>query len=308
MDYDSDTEDPDDPLPDSELTDDLELEAVDPEILQHKRQRTQRKIREVEDRVDIDELIAPKEHVDPYSLDDFKKFRFSIRHLMIATAVCALLLTLFVQFKGACMPLFVGGCAALGTGWWLVLRKEREQTLARQKLGEQMKARIAAQRAAEDGRPIEKAQPAQVMDDVSVTEPKPAFTFSFSMKQLMVTFTIVAVALGLAQGIGGADNAALMLGFIALLGLAVHAAGFDPPPIVVLGWWMLLVLYLFVGLIAAVTKSDKAAFIPAQQQSLLLVDALLGDPSFDVRLQHVERDRSADEHCVMKAADVKTIA
>jgi hypothetical protein len=213
-----------------------------------------------------------------------------------------------IQFKRACMPLFVGGCAALGTGWWLVLRKEREQTLARQKLGEQMKARIAAQRAAEDGRPIEKARPAQVMDDVSVTEPKPAFTFSFSMKQLMVTFTIVAVALGLAQGIGGADNAALMLGFIALLGLAVHAAGFDPPPIVVLGWWMLLVLYLFVGLIAAVTQSDKAAFIPAQQQQLLLVDALLGDPSFDVRLQHVERDRSADEHCVMKAADVKTIA
>ena len=271
---------PDDNLND-ELDDDLELEPVDPDILEHERLRTQRKIRDVEDRVDIDELVAPETQVDPYSFDDLKKFRFSIRHLMIATAVCALLLTLYIRLEGY-MTMLVGGCAALGVGWWLVLRKERQQTLARQKLTEQMKERIAAQRAAEDGKPLEPNQLAQAASDIRAMDAKPAFSFSFSMQQLMATFAIVAVALGLSQWLaGGLENAALLLGFIALAGLALHALGVELPPIIVLGWWMLLVLYLFIGLIAAVTKSNKTAQMPMNHQELLLVDREIVVPILD---------------------------
>ena len=44
----------------------------------------------------------------------------------------------------------------------------------------------------------------------------------------------------------------ITLGAVALVGLAVQTFGlFDPPPAVVFGWWMLLVLYLALGLLAA---------------------------------------------------------
>ena len=287
--------------------DELELEPIDPEILQHERQRIKQKIRDVEDRVDIDELITPDEPTDPFTFDDLKRFRFSIRHLLIATAVCALLLTMSTQM-GLCMSQFVGGCGALAVGWWLVIHKERQQARARQLLREQMKARIAAQRAAEDGKPLATTRPDTDSGDASQKSATAGFSFSFSMRQLLGTFTIVAIALGLVQGFGGADNAALLLGFIALLGLAAHAAGFDPPPVVVLGWWMLLVLYILIGLFAAIANSDSSAYQTRKSRQLWCAVNLTLNPGVDICFEHVQGNRSSDEHCIMKAAHIESVA
>ena len=71
----------------------------------------------------------------------------------------------------------------------------------------------------------------------------------------MIAMTTAAVIFGLVQILGGAVNAATMLGFVALVGLVVHALGFEPPDIVVLGWWLILVLYVLLSIAAAVWSS-----------------------------------------------------
>jgi hypothetical protein len=46
-----------------------------------------------------------------------------------------------------------------------------------------------------------------------------------------------------------------MLGFIALFGLVVHALGLEPPGVVVLGWWLILALYVLLSIAVAVWSS-----------------------------------------------------
>jgi hypothetical protein len=70
--------------------------------------------------------------------------------------------------------------------------------------------------------------------------------------------TAAAVVLGVLALIGP-DKMALALGIVALLGLVVQTAGLDPPRMIVLGWWILLVLYLAVGVIAALRPDEAAA-------------------------------------------------
>jgi hypothetical protein len=46
-----------------------------------------------------------------------------------------------------------------------------------------------------------------------------------------------------------------VLGMIALIGLVVHAIGWDPPEMVVLGWWIVLILYIVLSLGAALSAA-----------------------------------------------------
>ena len=73
----------------------------------------------------------------------------------------------------------------------------------------------------------------------------------FSLREMMLAMTTAAVVFGLVRALGGADIAATLLGFLALIGLAVHALGFEPPGVVVLGWWVILVLYVALSIVAA---------------------------------------------------------
>jgi hypothetical protein len=75
--------------------------------------------------------------------------------------------------------------------------------------------------------------------------------FQFSLKQMLVAMISAALIFGLMHVLGGPANTATILGLLALAGLAVHAAGFDPPEIVILGWWLILVLYVFLSIVAA---------------------------------------------------------
>ena len=40
-----------------------------------------------------------------------------------------------------------------------------------------------------------------------------------------------------------------------VVGLVVHALGFDPPAVVILGWWLILVLYVLLSIGAALWSS-----------------------------------------------------
>jgi Flp pilus assembly protein TadB len=239
--------------PSHDENDEFELEPVDPDILARQRERTKRQSRAAEDAIDVNAVFDQENLGDPVDLEQLKKFRFTTRHLLIVTALLALVMTISMRL-GGCMGLFVSGCLALGAGWWFVWREEQrrleKQAASREKLDE----RIARQRASEDGKPLPtgKAQgfeQASSEKSASSEEENGALStwkFSFSMQEQFVTFTIAAVTLGCTQVLGF-DNAGLLLGFVALVGLVVQALGVELPPLVVLGWWLLLVLYILVS-------------------------------------------------------------
>ena len=60
--------------------------------------------------------------------------------------------------------------------------------------------------------------------------------------------TVAAVVLGLIRVFGGAAITATLLGVFALIGLILLAVGYQPPQIVVLGWWLIILLYVAVSL------------------------------------------------------------
>jgi Flp pilus assembly protein TadB len=224
---------------------------VDPEILAHERKQAEEKTRQAEAAFDIDEVYREEEHADPFSLDDLRAFRFTTRHLLIVTALLAVVLTAIRE--GKCFGGFLVGIVALAAGWFFVLNKEKRERQRRQQLREEKKQRIAAARGE-----------AETVDYVpaEIVEPEPslvpAFKFSFSMKEMLGAFTVAAVTFGLMSIFGNPTNVALFLGAIALLGLIVHQIGFDPPPVVVLGWWLLLVLYIVLSVWAAFSPAPVA--------------------------------------------------
>ncbi len=250
---------------DDELDDELELEPVDPEILEHQRKRAKRKTRAAEDSVDVNEAFDQAITGDPVDLKQLKNFRFTTRHLLIVTAVASIAMTVFVQF-GGCMGLFVSGVVALATGWWFVLREEKRRLAEAEERREQFAQRLAAQRSAEDGEtptPVQEDRMRQISAEWEASEAVPAFKFSFSMKEILGTFAIAAVALTLVQLVGGVQHASLLLGFVALAGLLVQVFGVELPPLVIFGWWVLLVLYILLSLWGAVTSGDEVALAPA---------------------------------------------
>jgi hypothetical protein len=216
-----------------------ELEPIDPDILEHERQRGEQKSHEAEAAVDVDQVYRETESDDPITWDDLRGFRFTIRHLMIGTAVVAIVLTL--QELTGCSGLFIAFVIALAGGWFFVLRKERGIHRERERRLQELKHPTAGQPIVEAERPV-----------VNATPP---FHFSFSLKQVFAALTIAAVTLGLIEVTGETETAAVLLGTIALLGLLVHLFGFEPAPVVVLGWWLLLVLYIAVSLWAILSPT-----------------------------------------------------
>jgi len=246
----------------------IELEPVDPEIEAHQRRRTIEKTRAAEDSVDIDQLYEETnsgEPADPIDLGAIKKFQFSIRHLLIATALLSVVMTV-EKLTSGCTAVAITIAVAVASGWWYVLRQERRQRAQREKELAQLKANIAIQRAKEDG----KAVPERAAEKTSIPEPTPTpkFDFSFSLKEMFGAFTVAAVILGLASAVG-TSTAATLLGLIAISGLVLHAVGFDPPRVVVLCWWLLLVLYLFVSVWAALGDEQAAVSRPAGNASVV---------------------------------------
>jgi len=225
--------------------DDLELEPVDPDILRHERQVAERKVRAAEASVDINEHYIQVED-QTIGLDDLPPLRFTTRHLLILTAVLAVIMTLFQMLEG---PVAVALIAVvlLGGGYYYVYRHQRQRVkeLKRQR-------RILEQRLA-DQPPLEAPQPDERQPGYQQTTWEPlesereAIDFSFSLKQMFAALTVAAVVLGIATLLEP-GNMALVLGLVALTGLVTHAVGYDPPRIVILGWWLTLVLYLILGL------------------------------------------------------------
>jgi len=245
----------------------LELEPVDPEIEEHKRLRAIQRTRAAEDSIDVDQLYEETntgEPTDPIDFGEFKKFQFSIQHLLIATALLSVVLTV-EKLTSGCTAVVITIATAVAAGWWYVLRQERRQRAQKEADLAKFKARIAAQRAKEDSKPV--SEPVSVEDPIAEPAQSPKFDFAFSLKEMFAAFTAAAVLLGLVS-LMGAQNAAMLLGLIALSGLALSAVGFDPPRLVILGWWLLLVLYLLFGVMTAFGDDQAVAPRPSESAAV----------------------------------------
>jgi hypothetical protein len=165
-----------------------------------------------------------------------KQFRFTTRHLLILTAVLAIVLTLFTlltPFKAIAVLAFV----SLAGGWFYASQLERRQDAER------------ARRRAEFFRDGDKlAELADASLAAESSQPRFDFKFAFSMKELFITMTVASIAVGIFTITGEPEVVSMIFGALALAGLIAHAMGAEPPRMVVLGWWLSLVIYLGVGL------------------------------------------------------------
>jgi hypothetical protein len=233
------------PDPLSPEDDELELEPIDPEILVQERARGKQKTDHAQAAVNEDLIRQAEELNDPISMEELKKLRFTMRHLMNVTGLLALVMTSCLLW-GFGLGMFVVAMCALAAGWFFTMMRERRQHLAVDQLRHQLAEGI--QREAGDDQTERVEPPAEPME----------LDFSFSWKELLIVCSAAAILLALVSLLG-AGTLSIVLGMVALGGLIAQAVGVEAPPIVVLGWWVLLVLYLLLGLWHSTTADELAS-------------------------------------------------
>jgi hypothetical protein len=243
---------------------DFELEPVDPEVVAAEQLRAAAAIDAHRAAIDVNEVYRDVDaNRDSAIVQELvgrlrnARFQFQIKHLLVATAVAAVLLTLHNLGMGlfAIFALLVmGGVAGLTV--YLKLEENKRQEEANRRRQKMYAARRAHQ-ARLSGQEVETEvddEPPTDSPDEAATRAAPArkLQFQFSLQQLLIAITVAVVLLGLVATLGGASNAAMLCGLVAIAGLAVPALGYRPPEILVFGWWALLVLYVVLSLLAAV--------------------------------------------------------
>ena len=246
------------PLPEEDDEGDYELEPPDTSIIAAEARRGKESIEASRAAIDIDEIYreADRDLGSEMVAKWFKgyRFQFQVKHILIATALLAVALTLWkLQVLGRTLwILFMLGVASFYM--YLQWQESKHQREAQERR-ERMYARRRAMQARQHGQPVDVDEP---FDEPSGTQgvvvaseisgkpsARPPLRFQFSLKQLLVTMTVAAVIFGAVNLLGG-DRTATLLGFVAIVGLVVYAIGVNTPELIVLGWWLILVLYVLI--------------------------------------------------------------
>jgi len=246
-----------------------ELEPPDAEVLAAEELRAKEAIDETKMSIDIEEIYrdADRERGSEI-LENWVRnfqFRFQVKHLLIGTAVLAIVLTLVkLQILGTTLVILVMLSVA---GLYLYLQwqekkhrdeaeRRRRQMYARHRARLKKTTGVSTDTVDTDWRDDEHKAPAPLPNEVDAAWQeamgREKFRFQFSLRQLLTMMVVAALVMGIIQFMGGPANAAILLGVLALAGLVIHAVGVDPPGILVLGWWLVLVMYVVVSILAAV--------------------------------------------------------
>ena len=251
----------DDFLPDD---DELELEPVDPSLLDHGKRLQERRMREAEAAAELEELSRKTRGGDPFSFGELSRFRFTIKHLLILTAVLAVVMTLTILTDG-CSGVFIALIVTLVVAWFVTIRNERSKEAQLQRERREMEARHAGMKIGEEAANPRVERPVPV--DINVAwedanrETRPELKFAFSLKQLFVAVTVAAVLMALASSLGP-ERMAMIVGLVAILGIAIYATGIELPAMVVFCWWLLILFYLLIGLWAMTVGFPEEARAP----------------------------------------------
>lgn len=248
-----------------------EVEPPDAEVLAAEERRAKEAVEATRMSINIDEIYreAGRERgseILEHWLHNFR-FRFQVKHLLVATAVLAIALTLWrFELLGLVVALLlmisVGGVFLYLQ--WQEKKQQDEANRRRQELYARRRAHFRQTIGTATGDVDHAAEMYEEPAEAAPTLPNEVdqtwqkalagekFRFRFSLRELMIAISVAAVILGIVQVLGGPDKAATLLGFVALGGLVIHALGFEPPGMVVLGWWLILVLYVLLSIVAAV--------------------------------------------------------
>lgn len=225
-----------------------ELEAPDEQMLEGERRRAEAEVEAARATVDIDALYREAESDTDWS-EMWKGFRFQYqtKHLLLLTAVVAVITAAINEFD-VLSTLVLGGLFCLaGIHGYLAWREHQRQ----QRLEVRRKQIYERARLARAGVPAAELPPLESVEEAPepVVEQEP-FRFAPSRNELIATIAVATLIFCLIYFVGS-SSAALLLGLFALGGLVVHAVGFQPPGTVVLGWWLILVMYVVVSLLSA---------------------------------------------------------
>jgi hypothetical protein len=237
-----------------------EVEPPDADVLALEKRRAEEIVESSEMSIDVDEIYRDLDRRDsaesPFQWPDSFRFKFQVKHLLIVTAVLAIVLTMWrlemlVNFLGVIVLTLLGGGLA-----YMELKEQRRWAEAERIWNEKYRRRREFLERTARTRQRNPNSPTTIYDDLTFDSSRPPaevpalekFKFQFSLLNLFGAMTLAAVVLGVTHMLGGPAIAAMLLGLVALLGLVVHAFGFDPPEFVVLGWWLILVLYIMMGL------------------------------------------------------------
>ncbi len=240
----------------------LELEPLDETVDERQKQAALAAIR---NRIDIDEVYrdADRDRGGEIMENWIRNFRFQfqVKHILIATALLAIVLTL-VKLQLFWTTLIVGTMLTVAGLYGYLRWEERKHEVEADRRRQELYARRRAQMAANLGAPLAEQmdvvedlpQAANAVDEIWQAEVKKRepFRFQFSLREMLIVFTASAVSLGLVRALGGAEAMASVLGLIALAGLVVYACGFEPPQNMVMAWWLILVLYVLISIFTAV--------------------------------------------------------
>jgi hypothetical protein len=238
-----------------------EVEPPDPEVLAAEERRAEEIIAASELAVDLHDIYDESEgRGDREYLDELVRglrFRFTTKHLLVATTIVAIVIGISVQSDFGVvfvlgMLLAIGGVTAF-LSW---KQHERDVLIERRRRALFAKRRTAQKAAREQktGLPPVEEPPAEEPDtdelDTTPAEPE-KFRLRFTLAEMMTVAICTAVLIGLIAVLGLPQTTTLF-GFAALGGLVLHALGFEPPYSVVFGWWVLLLLYVVLSIITAI--------------------------------------------------------
>jgi hypothetical protein len=254
----------------------LELEPPDPDVIASEERRAAAAINVHKKAIDVNEVYRDLDaNRDTEIVEEWLararsfRYQFQIKHLLILTAVVAVLLMLH-EWIGIGKVFLLGFAAAvIGISIYLKLEENKRHEAAARRRRKMYAERRAAQATA-NGVPIEadkfddesdedsdNATPSQGMygEADSTSAPAPSFRFQFSMGQMLAVVTIASIVLGLGGAFGGLSGLATICGLVALAGIAIPLLGLEVPPMVVFGWWIMLVLYITLSLLTAIFPS-----------------------------------------------------
>jgi hypothetical protein len=249
-----------------------EVEPPDPDVLTAEERHAERMAGVVKKAIDIDEIYRDLENSrDTEILRQIVEsvhFQFQVKHLLIVTALAAIVLTLAkfdLLVHSFIWVVMVGVIGVTLYLQWEERKRQAEADRRRQAIYAQRRAELKMANAASPAVRVDaSAKPAAAGPEIEEFEAvrqraaRRGFRFRFSLWQLLVVITGAAILLGLANLLGGAQYAASLLGMLALVGLVIHALGYEPPDIVAFSWWVLLLVYIVFSILTAVWVAATA--------------------------------------------------
>jgi hypothetical protein len=247
----------------------LELEPIDPEILAGEKRRAAEAVEAATKASNIDQIYRDAEPLRefeiPKDLADKFRFQFQLKHLLIATAALAFLLTLY-QLHVLWTTLVIAFMLAVFVATAYVEWVERKRQANADRKRHEMYAARRAQAASNLGRQPAATESTSITTSPSLDGERVAPTslrsqrrFQFTLGQLFTAITIAAILLAIIIALGGPQPAAVFFGMLALGGIVYHALGFEVPEVVAFAWFVMLVLYVLLSISAAVWTAIHGA-------------------------------------------------